>query len=112
MKLAHLQEVKYAEPNIIHLTGIFSTGVEGEYTEPDVTIVIKRGKTASHVYHDTTLSVVQSVQGGKIAEKIVQPDMTARLNRDPKGWFLNGYGFTTTKEYDTWVLFDPNYDTK
>ena len=38
MKLADLHEAKYAEPKIIHLTGVFYTGYEGEYTEPDVTV--------------------------------------------------------------------------
>ena len=114
MKLADLQETKYAEPKIIHLTGVFHTGMEGEYIEPDVTIAIKRGKTASHVYHDTILGVVQSVKGGKIAKVMVTPNTTARLNREPEGWFLNGFtppGDKHKQKYgDTWVLFDPNYD--
>ncbi len=115
MKLADLHEAKYAEPKIIHLTGIFHTGVEGEYTEPDVTIAIKRGKTTdARLYHDTTLSVVQSVRGGKIAKVMVTPNTTARLNRDSSGWALNGFtppGDKHKQKYgDTWVLFDPDYD--
>ena len=122
MKLVDLQEVKYAEPKIIHLTGVFYTGYEGEYQEPDVTIAIKREKTTDlqqqHGYTNprvrTILGAVQSVKGGKIAEGMVTPNTTARLNREPEGWALNGF---TTPGYkqkygDTWVLFDPEYNER
>ncbi|KKM00588.1 hypothetical protein LCGC14_1802890 [marine sediment metagenome] len=116
MKLADLHEAKYAEPKIIHLTGVFYTGYEGEYTEPDVTIAIKRGKPTSHGYDNnpriiTILGAVQSIQGGKIAEEIVTPNTTARLNREPEGWSLSGFTTPGHKQKfgDTWVLFDPDY---
>ena len=116
MKLQQLQEAKYAQSNTVKLTGNFFTGYEGEYEEHGVTITITRGKELIHKYdHELTrlLGVVQSVKGGEIANEIVTPNTTARLSREPEGWVLNGFTNTSQKDKygDTWVLFDPEYDT-
>ena len=119
MKLKQLQEAKYAEPETLRLTGDFYTGNEGEYVEQDVTITIKRGRTTRHGYDRgdprivTIHGAVQSVQGGKIAREVVTPNTTVRFNREQEGWSLSGF---TTPGYkqkygDTWILFDPNYNT-
>ena len=116
MKLEQIQEAKYAQSENVKLTGNFYTGNEGEYKEHGVTITIKRGRTVKHKYdHELTrfLGVVLSVKGGEVANEIVTPDTTARLSREPEGWVLNGFTNTSQKDKygDSWVLFDPEYDT-
>lgn len=117
MKLEQLQEVKYAQSDTVKLTGNFFTGNEGEHQEHGVTITVKRGKVTRHEFDPERtrfLGVVQSVKGGEIANEIVAAGTTVRLSKEPEGWSLNGFtkSFDKWRYGDTWVLFDPEYDTE
>lgn len=116
MKLSQIHEAKYASPSRLHLTGIFYTGTEGQHSEQNVTITVTVGKTTSHGYDEkpriiSSICKVEAVQGGKIAETLVEPNATAQYHRESEGWSLNGFTNTTDKlKYgDTWVLYDPSF---
>lgn len=104
-----MNEAKYAAPRTTSFTGDFYTGTEGQYWDPNTTIVLRLNeKENRHGTMTARMSVVEEVSG-ELATEIVKKNHTVSLRIfDEGGWEILGYttGGDKNKYGDTWTMLE------
>ncbi len=110
-----MNEAKYASPRTTSFTGDFHAGTEGQYWDPNTTIVLRLSENpARHGTMTTRMAVVEEISDSEYAAEIVKKNHTVNLRVfDEGGWEIHGYTKSGQKNKygDTWTMLERRFRT-